>query len=159
MPAAPSTINASRRGSRANSIRSLDTSVSRGRTAVASQRRRLGTSRKVPTAPSATPAIRYSMVGLGTKCDRSADAPAAVLKMISSATCTITCTDCCNATAAVARSVLSPPLTRNRVESANPPTPAGVVVAANVLATCMIDRFRKLTAPLAQAHNAPAAPT
>ena len=44
-------------------------------------------------------------------------------------------------------------------DSARPPTPAGVVVAANVLATCMIVRFLKLTNPSAHAHNAAAAPT
>ena len=71
----------------------------------------------------------------------------------------ITCTDCCSATAVVARSAPRPPFCRNRVLSASPPTPAGVVVAANVLATCMIARFRKLTNPSAQAHNAAAAPT
>ena len=59
----------------------------------------------VPTTPSAAPAIRYSTVDDGTKCDRSADAPAAALKKISSATCVSTCTDCCSATAAVARKV------------------------------------------------------
>ena len=44
------------------------------------------------------------------------------------------------------------------MDSANPPTPAGVVVAANVFATCMIARFLKLTNPSALAHNAAAAP-
>ena len=88
-----------------------------------------------------------------------ADAPAAALKKISSATWVMTCTDCCSATAAVARSAPSPPFCRNRVLSASPPTPAGVVVAAKVLATCMIVRFRKLTSPSAHAHNAAAAPT
>ena len=47
----------------------------------------------------------------------------------------ITCTVCCNATAAVARMVDRPLFCRNLVLSASPPTPAGVVVAANVLAT------------------------
>ena len=70
----------------------------------------------------------------------------------------MTCTVCCSATAAVARNAPRPPFCRNRVDSANPPTPAGVVVAANVLATCMITRFLKLTSPSAQAHNAAAAP-
>ena len=45
------------------------------------------------------------------------------------------------------------------MDSARPPTPAGVVVAANVLATCMIVRFLKLTMPSAEAHKAAAAPT
>ena len=44
------------------------------------------------------------------------------------------------------------------MDSARPPTPAGVVVAAKVLATCMITRFLKLTSPSAHAHNAAAAP-
>ena len=43
--------------------------------------------------------------------------------------------------------------------SASPPTPAGVVVAANLLATCMTIRLQKLTKPSAHAHNAAAAPT
>src|SRR5262245_44161170 len=68
------------------------------------------------------------------------------------------CTACCSATAAVARSAPRPPFCRNRVDSAKPPTPAGVVVAANVLATCMMTRFLKLTSPSAHAHNAAAAP-
>ena len=96
---------------------------------------------------------------LGTKCDRFADVPATTLKKISSATWVITWTDCCSATAAVARSAPRPPFCRNRVLSARPPTPAGVVVAAKVLATCMIARLRKLTSPDAQAHSAAAAPT
>jgi len=95
----------------------------------------------------------------GTKCDRSADAPAKAVKKISSATWVITWTVCCKATAAVARSAPSPDFCRNLVLSARPPTPAGVVVAANVLATCMIVRFLKLTMPSAQAHSAAAAPT
>ena len=97
-------------------------------------------------------------MGEGTKWDRSAEAPAATLKKISNATWVMTCTVCCSATAAVARSAPRPPFCRNRVDSASPPTPAGVVVAANVLATCMIARFLKLTSPSAHAHNAAAAP-
>ena len=86
--------------------------------------------------PSVTPAIRYSTVASGTKCDRFIDAPATVLNKISSTRCMITCTDCCNATAVVARIGDSPPpFCRYRVDSASPPTPAGVVVAAKVLAT------------------------
>ena len=95
--------------------------------------------------PSATPAIRYSTVASGTKCPRSIDAPATVLNKISNARWMITCTDCCSATAAVARTAVSPPFCRYRVLSASPPTPAGVVVAAKVLATCTIDSFQKLT--------------
>ena len=82
-----------------------------------------------------------------------------MLNKISNTRWTITCTDCCSATAAVARSVLRPAFCKNRVLSASPPTPAGVVVAAKVLATCVIDSFQKLTDPSAQAHNAAAAPT
>ena len=81
-----------------------------------------------------------------------------MLNKITNTTWTITCTACCSATAAVARKVVRPLFCRNRVLSASPPTPAGVVVAAKVLATCMIDSFQKLTRPSAQAHNAPAAP-
>src|SRR5580693_4754235 len=142
VPVQPSTIKPRRFGSRANATRSLLTSASLGRRSVASQCRSLGTNKNVPTMPSATPAIRYSMVAFGTKCDRSVDAPAAVLNRISSATCEITCTDCCNATAAVARTVLSPPFCKNRVLSASPPTPAGVVVAAKVQATVSSIRWR-----------------
>ncbi len=58
-----------------------------------------------------------------------------------------------------ARSAPSPPFCRNRALNASPPTPAGVVVAAKVLATCMSVRLRKLTNPSAQAHSAAAAPT
>src|SRR5271163_1659498 len=58
VPAQPSTINENRFGSRTSSMRSLVTSLSLGRTAVPSQWRSLGTNRKVPTIPSATPAIR-----------------------------------------------------------------------------------------------------
>ncbi|CPA10143.1 Uncharacterised protein [Mycobacterium tuberculosis] len=58
VPAQPSTINASRFGSRANAMRSFVTSLSFGRTAVASQRRSFGTKRNVPTMPRATPAMR-----------------------------------------------------------------------------------------------------
>ncbi len=97
-------------------------------------------------------------MALGTNCDRSADAPAAALKMISSVRWVITCTDCCRATAVVARSAPSPPFCRNRVLSASPPTPAGVVVAAKVFATCMMLRLRKLTRPSAHAHSAVPAP-
>ncbi len=71
----------------------------------------------------------------------------------------ITCTVCCSATAAVARMVDRPLFCKNRVLSASPPTPAGVVVAAKVLATCAIDSFQKFTVPSVQAHNAAAAPT
>ena len=67
------------------------------------------------------------------------DAPATALKKISSARCTITCTACCSATAAVARIADRPLFCRYRVLSASPPTPAGVVVAAKVLATWTID--------------------
>ena len=42
---------------------------------------------------------------------------------------------------------------------ARPPTPAGVVVAAKVLATCMIARFENFTRPDAHAQSAAAAPT
>ncbi len=126
---------------------------------MSSHRRAFGTNRNVPSTPRATPPIRYSSVVLGTKCDRSADAPAATLKKISSVTCVITCTACCNATAAVARIVPRPAFCRNRVLSARPPTPAGVVVAAKVFANCMMTRLRKLTTPEAHAHNAAAAPT
>src|ERR1035441_10525840 len=98
------------------------------------------------------------MVALGTKCDRSVAAPAAVLKKISNRTCMITCIDCCNATAVVARVVLSPLFCRIRVLSASPPTPAGVVVAAKVLATWAIDSRQKFTDSSALAHNAAAAP-
>src|ERR1700675_307346 len=58
VPVQPSTISASRFGSRASSTRSRDTSLSFGRTSVASQRRSLGTIRNAPTIPSARPAIR-----------------------------------------------------------------------------------------------------
>ena len=71
----------------------MATSLSFGRTSVASQRRSVGTNRNVPTMPSATPAIRYSTVASGTKCERSVDAPATVLKKISNARWMITCTD------------------------------------------------------------------
>src|SRR5947209_3416238 len=134
-------------------------SLSFGVTAVASQRRTLGISKKMPTMPSAAPAIRYSMVDFGTKWDRSVPAPAAVLNRISSSTCMITCIDCCSATAVVARVVLSPLFCRIRVLSASPPTPAGVVVAAKVLATWATDSRQKLTDSSALAHNAAAAPT
>ena len=60
--------------------------------------------------PSATPAIRYSMVAFGTKWDRSVPAPATVLKKISNTTCMITCIDCCSATAVVARTRAQPAL-------------------------------------------------
>ena len=52
-----------------------------------------------------------------------------------------------------------PPFCKNRVLSARPPTPAGVVVAAKVLATWAIESRQKLTVPSVQAHNAAAAPT
>src|ERR1700758_750583 len=159
VPAQPSTISANRFGSRASSTRSTVTSFSRGRTAVPSQCRSLGTNRNVPRMPNATPAIRYSTVASGTKCLRSIDAPATVLNKISNMRWTITCTDCCSATAAVARIADSPLFCKNRVLSASPPTPAGVVVAAKVLATCAIDSFQKFTVPSVQAHNAAAAPT
>ncbi|CNI21166.1 Uncharacterised protein [Mycobacterium tuberculosis] len=55
--------------------------------------------------------------------------------------------------------VVRPLFCRNRVLSARPPTPAGVVVAAKVLATCAIDSFQKFTVPSVLAHNAAAAPT
>ncbi len=58
VPAAPNTINPRRLGSRARSARSRVTSPTLGRSSVASQRRRLGTNKKVPMMPSATPAIR-----------------------------------------------------------------------------------------------------
>src|SRR6201996_6070497 len=156
VPAQPSTISANRFGSRASST---VTSFSRGRTAVPSQWRSLGTSRNAPRMPSATPAIRYSTVAPGTKCLRSIDAPATVLNKISNMRWVITCTDCCSATAAVSRIADRPAFCKNRVLSASPPTPAGVVVAAKVLATCAIDSFQKLTVPSVQAHNAAAAPT
>ncbi len=96
---------------------------------------------------------------MGTKRDRSADAPAATEKKMSSATWVITCTACCTATAAVARTVPRPAFCRKRVLSASPPTPAGVVVAAKVLANCMITRLRNDTIPDAHAHSPAAAPT
>ena len=96
---------------------------------------------------------------LGTKCDRLAETPAAAQKKISSPTWVITCTDCCNATAVVARNGSIPPFCRYLALSARPPTPAGVVVAAKVLATCMTIRPHRLTNPSAHAHNAAAAPT
>ena len=43
--------------------------------------------------------------------------------------------------------------------SASPPTPAGVVVAANVFATCITVSDRNFTMPSAHAHSAAAAPT
>ena len=96
---------------------------------------------------------------LGTNCERSADAPAAALKNTSNVMWVSTCTDCCNATAVVARNAPSPPFCRKRVLNASPPTPAGVVVAAKVLATCMTVSVRNLTNPSAHAHSAAAAPT
>src|SRR6201993_3760660 len=159
VPAQPSTIRPSRFGSRATSTRSPTTSFSLGRRSVASQRRSLGTNRNAPTMPSATPAIRYSTVASGTKCERSIDAPATVLNKISNTRCMITWTDCWSATAVVARTADSPPpFCRYRVLSASPPTPAGVVVAAKVLATCAIDSFQKFTDSPALAHNAAAGP-
>jgi hypothetical protein len=80
-------------------------------------------------------------VAEGTNGDGLADTPTA-LKKINSDTWVMTWTDCCSATVVVARSAPRPPFCRNRVLSARPPTPAGVVVAANLLATCMISRFR-----------------
>src|ERR1700761_3501495 len=62
VPAQPSRINPSRFGSRPSATRSVVTSLSFGRTSVASQRRSLGTNRNVPTRPSATPPIRESSV-------------------------------------------------------------------------------------------------
>src|ERR1700691_752946 len=159
VPVQPSTIKAIRFGSRATSMRSAVISFSFGPKSVASQRRSLGTNRNAPTRPNATPAIRYSTVAFGTKWDRSVPAPATVLKKISNTTCMITCIDCCSATAVGARVVLSPLFCRIRVLSARPPTPAGVVVAAKVLATCAIDSFQKSTDSSADAHNAAAAPT
>ena len=82
--AQPNTISASRLGSRASSARSSITSLSFGRTAVASQCRNFGTNSDTPTAPSTTPAIRYSTVALGTNRDRFADAPATAENRISS---------------------------------------------------------------------------
>src|SRR5271156_2380401 len=159
VPVQPKTINDIRLGSRATSMMSVMTSLSLGVTDVDSQRRKLGTNRKTPTMPSATPAIRYNMVDFGTKWDRSVPAPAAVLKKISNTMCMITCIDCCSATAVVARVVLRPLFCRIRVLSASPPTPAGVVVAAKVLATCAIDSRQKFTDSSALAHSAAAAPT
>ena len=130
--AQPKTIIVIRAGSWASLARSAMTSLSLGRTVVCSHRRSAGTNRNAPASPSAKPATRYSTVADGTKCDRSAEAPAATLKMISSTTWVMTCTACCMATAAVARTVLKPLLCRNRTASARPPTPAGVVVAAKV---------------------------
>ena len=43
--------------------------------------------------------------------------------------------------------------------SASPPTPAGVVVAAKVLATWATESRQKLTVSSAEAHRAAAAPT
>src|SRR5689334_9666543 len=156
--AQPSTMTARRLGSRPSSMRCPTTSCSRGRTDVASHFRSLGTRRKVPIRPSSRPATRYSTLTLGTKRERLADTPAAVLKKISSRTCVITCTDCCNATAVVARIGVRPPFCRYLALSARPPTPAGVVVAANLLATCMTIRPHSLTTPSAAAHSADAAP-
>ena len=96
---------------------------------------------------------------LGTNRDRLAETPAAVENKISNPMCVITCTDCCNATAVVERNGLIPPFCRYLALSASPPTPAGVVVAANLLATCMTIRPHRLTNPSAHAHNAAAAPT
>ena len=76
------------------------------------------------------------------KCERFVSRPATIEKKISKPTWVTTWTVCCSATAAVARTVPSPPFCRNRTLSASPPTPAGVVVAAKVLATCMIKRLR-----------------
>src|ERR1700761_9007162 len=159
VPVQPSTIKPNRFGSRATSMRSVVISFSFGPKSVASQRRSLGTNRNAPTMPNATPAIRYSTVAFGTKWDRSVPAPAAVLNRISNRTCMITCIDCCSATAVVARTAVSPLFCRIRVLNARPPTPAGVVVAAKVLATWAIDSLQKFTFSSADAHNAVAAPT
>src|SRR3984957_16757003 len=56
--AQPRTIRVRRLGSRASSTRSAPTSLSRGRTAVPSHFRSLGTIRNAPTSPRASPAIR-----------------------------------------------------------------------------------------------------
>src|ERR1700741_4661626 len=83
-----------------------------------------------------------------------------VLNRISNTRCMITCTDCCSATAVVARTADSPPpFCKYLVLSASPPTPAGVVVAAKVLAACAIESLQKLTDSSALAHSAAAAPT
>src|SRR3984885_6945968 len=139
VPVQPKTINAIRLGSRATSMMSVMTSLSLGVTDSDSQRRKLGTNKKTPTMPSATPPIRYSMLDFGTKWDRSVPAPAAVLKKISNTMCMMTCIDCCSATAVVARVVLRPLFCRIRVLSASPPTPAGVAVGAHVLDTYPVD--------------------
>ena len=86
VPAQPKTMIAKRFGSRTNSINSPPTSLIFGLTAVSSQLRSFGTKRNAPTAPRATPMIRYTRVSFGTKCDRSADAPAATEKKMSRAT-------------------------------------------------------------------------
>ena len=79
---------------------------------VPSHRRSRGTNRK---APSATDHRAGRAGGRSARSgERSADAPAATLKKISSATWVITWTDCCSATAAVARSVPRPAFCRNR---------------------------------------------
>src|SRR5687768_13289646 len=70
----------------------------------------------------------------------------------------ITWTDCCSATAVVACIGVRPPFCRYLALRASPPTPAGVVVAANLLATCMTIRPHSLTTPSAAAHSAAAAP-
>src|ERR1700754_4938913 len=156
--AQPRTMSTSRRGSLASSRRSRNTSLTRGPTVAASHVRSLGTTTNAATSSRSTPATTYTIVADGTKWDRLADAPANALNKISNTTWVTTCTDCCRATAVAARNAPSPPFCRNLALSARPPTPAGVVVAAKVLATCISVRLRKLTSPSAQAHSAAAAP-
>ncbi len=158
--AQPRTMITSRLGSLASSRRSRSTSLTRGPTVAVSHLRSLGTTTNAATtSQDRTADERTRSSPTERNATRSADAPAKALNRISSAMWVTTCTDCCSATAVAARSAPSPPFCRNRALNASPPTPAGVVVAAKVLATCISVRLRKLTSPSAHAHSAAAAPT
>jgi hypothetical protein len=149
--AQPSAMSARRLGSRVISPKSLSTSLSRGRTAVANQRRSLGTNKMRRQGPAprwqpgtgSWPTVRMRQVGRcargGAEEDEQRDIGDPLHRLLQ-----------CDRRGGAQSA--RPFFCRNLVHSARPPTPGRVVVAANVWARCegcpLRNPLQLLTAPV-----------